>query len=132
MDVKFAQVIEKICLRNHILKYFFSFDWLDIFLQCSFETYFAFVFNVRSSSKILVKILKFSIYLLITGQKLKFSIKEKLRIWSHLLKKSLMENFIFCVMCEQSEDNFLTCKQRDLSKRVVANVHRPSHIMNIG
>ena len=41
-----------------------------------------------------------------TAQKLKFSIKDffskcdqirrKLLIWSHLLKKSLMENFIFC------------------------------------
>ena len=41
-----------------------------------------------------------------TAQKMKFSIKDffskcdqirrKLRIWSHLLKKSLMENFIFC------------------------------------
>ena len=43
-----------------------------------------------------------------TVQKLKFSIKDfiskcdqicrKLRIWSHLLKKSLMENFIFCAV----------------------------------
>ena len=42
-----------------------------------------------------------------TAQKMKFSIKEffikcdqirrKLRIWSHLQQKSLMENFIFCV-----------------------------------
>ena len=41
-------------------------------------------------------------------QKMKFSIKDFfskfdqilsfLRIWSHLLKKSLMENFIFCVV----------------------------------
>ena len=33
-----------------------------------------------------------------TTQKMKFSVKDffrKLRIWSHLLKKSLMENFIF-------------------------------------
>ena len=40
-----------------------------------------------------------------TAQKIKFSIKDffnkydqirrKLRIWSHLLKKSLMENFTF-------------------------------------
>ena len=40
--------------------------------------------------------------------KMKFSIKHffskcdqirgKLRIWSHLLKKSLMDNFIFCVV----------------------------------
>ena len=43
-----------------------------------------------------------------TAQKMKFSIKyflskcdrirSKLRIWSHLLKKSLMENFIFCAV----------------------------------
>ena len=43
-----------------------------------------------------------------TEQKLKFSIngffskcdqiRRKLRIWSHLLKKSLMEDFIFCAV----------------------------------
>ena len=43
-----------------------------------------------------------------TAQKMKFPIKDffskcdqirsKLRIWSHLLMKSLMENFIFCVV----------------------------------
>ena len=43
-----------------------------------------------------------------TGQKKKFSIRDfsskchqipkKLRIWSHLLDKSLMENFIFCAV----------------------------------
>ena len=32
-----------------------------------------------------------------TTQKRKFSIR-KLRIWSHLLKKSLMENFLFCAV----------------------------------
>ena len=48
----------------------------------------------------------------VTAQKMKFSINDfsskcdqicrKLRIWSHLLKKSLMENFIFCaVRCTQ-------------------------------
>ena len=44
------------------------------------------------------------------AQKMKLSIKDsfskcdqirrKLRIWSHLLKKSLMENFIFCAVSE--------------------------------
>ena len=43
-----------------------------------------------------------------TAQKMKFFIKDflskcdqirrNLRIWSHLLKKSLMENFIFCAV----------------------------------
>ena len=42
-----------------------------------------------------------------TAQKMKFSIKDffrkcnqktqELQIWSHLLKKSFMESFIFCV-----------------------------------
>ena len=44
-----------------------------------------------------------------TAQKMKFSIKDffsksdqigrRLRIWSHLLKKSLIKNFIFCAVC---------------------------------
>ena len=44
-----------------------------------------------------------------TAQNMKFSIKDFfskcdqirrfLRIWSHLLKKSLMENFMFCAVC---------------------------------
>ena len=43
-----------------------------------------------------------------TAQKMKFSIKDffskcdqicrKMRIWSHLLRKSLLENFIFCAV----------------------------------
>ena len=45
-----------------------------------------------------------------TAQKMKFSIKDlfskydqiyrKLRIWSHLLNKSLMENFVFCAVSD--------------------------------
>ena len=31
-------------------------------------------------------------------KKIKLFIKDLLRIWSHLLKKSLMENFIFCAV----------------------------------
>ena len=52
-----------------------------------------------------------------TAQKMKFSIKDlfskydqicrKLRIWSHLLKKSLMENFIFCAAFIASKINIL-------------------------
>ena len=39
-----------------------------------------------------------------TAQKMKFSIKDlfsSLRIWSHLLKKSLMKNFVFCSVLRQ-------------------------------
>ena len=49
---------------------------------------------------------KFSLLTVQTAQKMKFYIKDflskydqirrKLRIWSHLIKKSLMESFIFC------------------------------------
>ena len=49
------------------------------------------------------------LFILFTNaQKMKFSIKDlftkcdqigrKLQIWSHLLKKSLIENFIFCAV----------------------------------
>ena len=50
-----------------------------------------------------------------TAQKMKFPIKnffskyDQIRsflwIWSHLLKKSLMENFIFCVVSRLFKDN---------------------------
>ena len=36
-------------------------------------------------------------FLSVTEQKTKFSIKDFL-IWSHVQKKSLMENFIFCAV----------------------------------
>ena len=49
----------------------------------------------------------------VTAQKMKFSIKDSfikcnqiysfLRIWSHLLKKFLMENFIFCAVSQTSK-----------------------------
>ena len=54
----------------------------------------------------------------VTAQKMKFFIKDffskcdqirsSLRIWSHLLKKSLMENFIFCAVryCNVSTISF--------------------------
>ena len=51
-----------------------------------------------------------------TAQKMKFYIKDFLskcdqirsflRIWSHLLKKSLMENFIFCAVIGVRAQNF--------------------------
>ena len=56
-----------------------------------------------------------------TAQKMKFSIKDffskceqirgKLRIWSHSLRKSLMENFIFCAViawCRRIEKKIVT------------------------
>ena len=59
-----------------------------------------------SSSPVILEIIQ---VIFVTTQKMKFSIKDffskcdqirrKLRIWSHLLKKSLMENLIFCAVC---------------------------------
>ena len=52
----------------------------------------------------------------VTARKMKFSIKDffskcdqilrKLRIWSHLRKKSLMENFIFYAVCSALKVSF--------------------------
>ena len=51
-----------------------------------------------------------------TAQKMKFSnkdlfskceqIRRNLRIWSHLPKKSLMENFIFCALLRRLRYSF--------------------------
>ena len=69
----------------------------------------------------------------ITSQKMKFSIKDflsqcdqirkKLRIRSHLLKKSLMENFIFCAVDVRSRihriiTNIYNNKQKKLKDSV--------------
>ena len=67
-----------------------------------------------------------SVYVYVnTAQKMKFSMKDFVykcdqicnlqRIWPHLLKKSLMENFIFCALKHESEDlKFKTCLSRNL------------------
>ena len=65
------------------------------------------------------EMLLYPLHSTIAAQKVKFSIKyffskcdligRKLRSWSHLLKKSLMENFIFCAVYVPS--NLVTCRQ---------------------
>ena len=76
-----------------------------------------------------------------TTQKMKFSIKDffskcdqirrKLRIWSHLLKKSLMKNFIFCVVIEQLHDLLKTEKFRSVfSSLLLLHVLSASVVMN--
>ena len=63
---------------------------------------------------------KYNTCIMITAQKMKLSINEafpfneafhfrrKLQIWSHLLKKYLMENFIFCSqMCNSARSKLL-------------------------
>ena len=76
-----------------------------------FQTYFEYVLGKE----------KEAILYLSTVQKMKFSIKDffskfdqihrKLPIWSHLLKKSLMVNFIFCtvfIIYFQNEASYTT------------------------
>ena len=58
--------------------------------------------------KILLKSRRYIVTIANTAQKMKFSIKDFcskcdqirsfLRIWSHLLMKSIVENFIFCAV----------------------------------
>ena len=48
-------------------------------------------------------------------------IRRKLRIWSHLLKKSLMENFIFCAvylftLLHVKKKHYLYCKSTRIQK----------------
>ena len=91
---------------------FFEFDWslLNLFI---FSALFAFktmlvCINFEKMLLIFDKILIIFSHWLDTAQKMKFSIKDffskcnqirrKLRTWSHFLKKSLMENFIFCAV----------------------------------
>ena len=60
-----------------------------------------------------------------TAQKMKFSIKDffstcdqirrKRRIWSHLLKKSLMKNFIFCAVNADTRNSFQQKEHQDQS-----------------
>ena len=75
--------------------------------NCWFELVIKIV-NLDRFVQVITKLLPFlkKHLFVFTAQKMKFSIKDflskcdeirrKLRIWSHLLKKSLMENFIFC------------------------------------
>ena len=53
--------------------------------------------------------MKFSNIKISAAWKIKFSIKDyfskydQITVWSHLQKKSLMENFNFCIVCLVSE-----------------------------
>ena len=84
----------------------FKLIWGDYNVEVSDQNIVFLVLLIYISSIGSLGILAFLWYY--TAQKMKFSIKDffskgdqirrKLRIWSHLLKKSLMENFIFCAV----------------------------------
>ena len=72
---------------------------------------------------------KMDLFVTITVLKMKFSTKDffsncdkvrrKLRIWSHLLKKSLMENFIFCVVTIALQLTPLKCSDNSFTINAV-------------
>ena len=66
-----------------------------------------------------------------TAQKMKFSIKDffrrNLQIWSHLLKKSLLENFIF--LCAVLKEAFLSDIKRPIFNTAAVELLGRSHKM---
>ena len=78
-----------------------------------------------------------------TAQKMRFSIKNffckcdqirsKLRIWSHLLKKYLMENFIFCALRPNSDrsQNAIISYKADRMRRVTLNEDSTSYGLKV-
>ena len=87
---------------------------------------------------------KFFIPALITAQTMKFSIKyfyskcDQIRsflwIWSHLLKKSLMENFIFCagywwtyIQQHRKETVIVTCETRRYRIVIFADIAKTEY-----
>ena len=63
-----------------------------------------------------------------TAQKMKFSINDFfsqcdqmhsfLRIWSHLLKKSWMEDFIFCAVLGPKSKSFFICEPTEINHKL--------------
>ena len=81
-------------------------------------------------------------YIVNTAQKMKFPINDFfsfMRIWSHLLKKSLMESFIFCAASRLKQPKFKeknknhprlrNCYQKEFCIIVVLNIFRKSPLM---
>ena len=74
----------------------------------------------------------------VTAQKMKFSIKDFfskwdqirsfLRIWPHLLKKSLMENFIFSAVSVEGDISVDSQKQLKRDDFFVTSLRRLEHI----
>ena len=78
--------------------------WIDLDISLPFEIMLKeVVIHMHSASLIGKFVSHQNLPRIHIPQKMKFSIKDffsnrKRRIWSHLLKRSLMENFIFCAM----------------------------------
>ena len=71
-----------------------------------------------------------------TAQKMKFSIKDffsrKLQIWSHLLNKSSIENFIFCAVYESQNYVMYSVKNGLIHRRpwLIENHRKPIFWVN--
>ena len=86
------------------MAYGLQFDWYEFLQRPGFEKDPSFMTLACSKCESYW----FTYGVLYTAQEMKFStkdffskcdqIRKKLRIWSHLLKKSLVENFIFCAV----------------------------------
>ena len=101
-----------------------------------------FIFSEGNFFKICVFISLYSVLNIVYGnfnaQKMKFSIKDFfnkcnqirsfLRIWSHLLKKSLMENFIFSAVKLLQCDNIRGNLREWRGKKGCQNLHKQSSL----
>ena len=99
---KFTQFLKTLLFAEHL-------RWLLLY---DITVFLIFIFSNSASTTVLFDFAKRLHHRCLTesytAQKMKFSIKDffskcdqigrKLRIWSHLLKRSLMENFIFCAV----------------------------------
>ena len=101
-ELEMVDVLERLSLRHFIPK-----SWeenITLGIVCKLLSYEFMFLEIANSSEIM------SLHVYSTAQKMKFSIKDffskcdqicnLLRIWSHLLNKSLTENFIFCSVQE--------------------------------
>ena len=97
--------------HNHdTLTPYMSYLILWVFLLTSLIICFEVFYKFTTSTTSIWQYLRGKHLLFYTAQKMKFSIKDFcskcdkirsfLRIWSHLLKKSLIENFIFCAVLD--------------------------------
>ena len=114
MNHQFLEKIKKLINKTKVyerfmyIRHYLHFDEIISKLKCGFKkslnTHHCLLYMVEK----LHKCIHAKIFLTDTAQKLKFFIKDffskcdqirkNLRIWSYLLKRPLMENFIFCAV----------------------------------
>ena len=113
MDVILVTLLLSLNLLYRFLYSFYCWLWTEKYFLGSLEIYHSLSLLLKSTLNFWLKQNQ-----TFTAQKMKFCIEDFfskcdqlcsfLRIWSHLLKKSLMENFIFCTV--------LACNKQYLNK----------------